>query len=273
MESVLAKAVSVEEPIAPASFNPKYSFANFVEGKSNALALAAAKRVAESPSLSYNPLVLHAGVGLGKTHLLHAIGHALQKSQPQLRARYLTAEQFFNELINSIRFDRMPAFRERYRTIDVLMIDDLHFLADKEQTQEELSQIFGYLHVNQKQVILSSSSLPERLCGSFECGLIADIQPPDQATKMAILHRKAELEGVQIPPALAEVIANLARSDIREMEGLFTRVLAFSSLTGRPLSVDLAREAFQDILPEVVRLLTASSDTATPAPSAPGSGR
>jgi chromosomal replication initiator protein len=247
----------VEELIAPSSFNPKYLFANFVEGKSNWLALAAAKRVAESPSRSYNPLFFYGGVGLGKTHLLHAIGHELQENQPQLRVRYLAAEQFVNELIKAIRFDRMPVLREHYRNIDVLMIDDVHFLANKERTQEELFQIFSFLHANQKQTIFSSNSLPrniptlqERLRSSFECGLIADIQPPDQVTKMAVIHRKAELEGVQIPPALAEVIANLVRSNIREMERLFTRVLAFSSLTGKPLSVALARETFQDILSE-----------------------
>jgi chromosomal replication initiator protein len=163
--------------------------------------------------------------------------------------RYLGAEQFLNELINAIRFDRMPVLREHYRTIDALMIDDVQFLANKERTQEEFFQILSFLHANEKQIILSSNSLPrnvpalqERLCSIFECGLIADIQLPDQATKMAIIRRKAELEGIELPPALAEVIANLARSNIREMEGLFTRVLAFSSLTGKPLSVDLARE-------------------------------
>jgi chromosomal replication initiator protein len=271
------EAAELEKPMAPSSFNPKYLFANFVEGKSNEIALAAAKRVAESPSRSYNPLFIYGGAGLGKTHLLHAIGHELQKIQPRLRVRYLAAEQFVNELINAIRFDHMPVLRERYRTIDVLMIDDVHFLANKERTQEELFQIVSFLHANQKQIILSSNSLPqERLRNSLERGLIADIQPPDQATKMAIIHRKAELEGVQIPPALAEVIANLARSNIREMERLFTRVLAFSSLTGKPLSVDLARETFQDIPSEedpTMPRLTASSDTATPAPAGPGSGR
>jgi chromosomal replication initiator protein len=264
----------VEELIAPTIFNPKYLFANFVEGESNELALTAAKRVAESPSRSYNPLFCCGGAGLGKTHLLHAIGHELQENQPQLRVRYLAAEQFLNELINAIRLDRMPVLHEHYLTIDVLMVDDVHFLANKERTQEELFHIFRFLHANQKQIILSSNSLPqERLRSSFECGLIADIQPPDQATKMAILHRKAELEGVQLPPAIAEIIANLVCSDIREMERLFTRVLAFSSLTGKPLSVDLARETFQDIPSDIMPPLTASSDTATPAPAAPGSGR
>ena len=188
------------------SFNPKYMFASFVEGKSNEFALAAAKRVAENPSLSYNPLFLYGGVGLGKTHLLHAIGHEIQRSRPQLRVLYLAAEQFVNELINSIRFDRMPAFRERYRTIDVLMIDDMQFLANKERTQEEFFHTFNTLYTSQKQIILSSDSSPrniptleERLRSRFEWGLIADIQPPDLETKVAILQRKATLEDIQLP--------------------------------------------------------------------------
>jgi len=249
--------ISVDEPVTSSSFNPKYLFANFVEGKSNQFALAAAKRVAETPSLSYNPLFFYGGVGLGKTHLLHAIGHELRNNHPQLRVLYLPAEQFVNELINSIRFDRMPAFRERYRTIDVLMIDDVQFLANKERTQEEFFSTFNTLYTSQRQIIISSDSSPrniptleERLRSRFEWGLIADIQPPDHETKMAIIRRKAELEGVELPPALAEVIANLVRSNIREIEGLFTRVHAFSSLTGRPLSVDLAQEALEDILPK-----------------------
>ncbi|HEV2844934.1 MAG TPA: chromosomal replication initiator protein DnaA, partial [Thermoanaerobaculia bacterium] len=179
--------VSPDEPIATTSaFNPRYLFANFVEGKSNEFALAAARRVAENPSLSYNPLFLYGGVGLGKTHLLHAIGHEIKRNQPQLRILYLVAEQFVNELINSIRFDRMPAFRERYRTIDVLMIDDVQFIANKERTQEEFFHTFNTLYTSQKQIILSSDSPPrniptleERLRSRFEWGLIADIQPPD----------------------------------------------------------------------------------------------
>src|SRR3954452_19364829 len=250
--------IADDEPlITPSRFNPRYLFANFVKGKSNELAEAAARRVAENPSLSYNPLFIYGGVGLGKTHLLHAIGHEIQRSRPQLRVLYLSAEQFTNELINSIRFDRMPAFRERYRTIDVLMIDDVQFLANKERTQEEFFSTFNTLYTSQRQIIISSDSSPrniptleERLRSRFEWGLIADIQPPDHETKMAIIHRKAELEGVELPPALAEVIANLVRSNIREIEGLFTRVHAFSSLTGRPLSVDLAQEALEDILPK-----------------------
>ncbi len=246
-----------DEPITPSSFNPKYSFESFVEGKSNEFALAATRRVAENPSLSYNPLFLYGGVGLGKTHLLHAIGHEIQRSRPQLRVLYLPAEQFVNELINSIRFDRMPAFRERYRTIDVLMLDDVQFLANKERTQEEFFHTFNTLYQQQKQIILSSDSSPrniptleERLRSRFEWGLIADIQPPDLETKVAILQRKASLEDVQLPDEVAEFIAQQVKSNIRELEGLLTRVVAFSSLTGKPLSPALARETLKDILPE-----------------------
>jgi chromosomal replication initiator protein len=250
--------VPAVEPIAPSSFSPKYTFESFVDGKSNEFASAAAKRVAENPSLSYNPLFLYGGVGLGKTHLLHAIGHEIQRNRPHFRVLYLAAEQFVNELINSIRFDRMPAFRERYRTIDVLMIDDVQFIANKERTQEEFFHTFNTLYTSQKQIILSSDSSPrniptleERLRSRFEWGLIADIQPPDLETKMAILQRKAWLdEGIQLPEEVAEFIAQQVKSNIRELEGLLTRVMAFSSLTGKPLSPALARETLKDILPE-----------------------
>ncbi|HEV8582337.1 MAG TPA: chromosomal replication initiator protein DnaA [Thermoanaerobaculia bacterium] len=255
--SIEETEVSSDEPIAPSHFNPKYLFENFVEGKSNEFASAAAKRVAENPSLSYNPFFIYGGVGLGKTHLLHAIGHEIQRSQPQLRVLYLAAEQFVNELINSIRFDRMPAFRERYRTIDVLMIDDVQFLANKERTQEEFFHTFNTLYTSQKQIILSSDSSPrniptleERLRSRFEWGLIADIQPPDLETKVAILQRKASLERIQLPEEVAEFIAQQVKSNIRELEGLLNRVLAFSSLTGKPLTLSLARETLKDILPE-----------------------
>jgi len=250
--------VPSDGPIEPSHFNPKYRFENFVDGKSNEFASAAAKRVAENPSLSYNPFFVYGGVGLGKTHLLHAIGHELQRSRPQLRVLYLAAEQFVNELINSIRFDRMPAFRERYRTIDVLMIDDVQFLANKERTQEEFFHTFNTLYTSQKQIILSSDSSPrniptleERLRSRFEWGLIADIQPPDLETKVAILQRKASIEeGIQLPEEVAEFIAQQVKSNIRELEGLLNRVLAFSSLTGKPLTLALARETLKDILPE-----------------------
>jgi chromosomal replication initiator protein len=241
----------------PNPFNPRYVFESFVVGKSNEFAHAAARAVAESPSHSYNPLFLYGGVGLGKTHLLNAIGHEILRRRPQLRVMYLAAEQFVNELINSIRFDRMPAFRERYRTIDVLLIDDVQFLANKERTQEEFFHTFNTLYTSQKQIILSSDSSPrqiptleERLRSRFEWGLIADIQPPELETKVAILRRKADVEGVELPGPVAEFIARQVRSNVRELEGLLNRVLAFASLTGQPVTVDLCRETLKDILPE-----------------------
>jgi chromosomal replication initiator protein len=246
-----------EEPLVASHFNAKYQFRNFVVGKSNEFAHAAAEAVAKNPSQSYNPLFLYGGVGLGKTHLLHAIGHEILRQRPHLRVLYLVAEHFVNELINSIRFDRMPEFRERYRTIDVLMIDDVQFIANKERTQEEFFHTFNTLYTSQKQIILSSDSSPrniptleERLRSRFEWGLIADIQPPDLETKMAILQGKAASEGSQLPDEVAAFIAQQVRSNIRELEGLLNRVLAFSSLTAKPLSLALARETLKDILPE-----------------------
>jgi chromosomal replication initiator protein len=237
-----------------ARFNPAYTFESFVVGSSNQFAHAAARAVAESPSHSYNPLFLYGGVGLGKTHLLHAIGHQILRRNPDLRVAYLAAEQFVNELISSIRFDRMPAFRERYRRIDVLLVDDVQFLANKERTQEEFFHTFNTLYSTQKQIILTSDAPPrdiqtleERLRSRFEWGLIADIQPPDIETKVVILRRRAEREGVALPDDVAAFIAR-GKTNIRELEGLLTRVLAFSSLTGQPLSIDLARETLKDIV-------------------------
>jgi len=248
---------TAEALYSPSHFNPKYLFKSFVVGPSNEFAHAAAKAVAENPSHSYNPLFLYGGVGLGKTHLLHAIGHEILRNEPQLRVFYVVAEQFVNEMVNSIRFGRMPAFRERYRTIDVLMIDDVQFIANKERTQEEFFHTFNTLYTSQKQIILSSDSSPrniptleERLRSRFEWGLIADIQPPDLETKVAILQRKAYQEDTALPDEVAEFIAHQVKSNVRELEGLLTRVLAFSSLTGKPLSAPLARETLKDILPE-----------------------
>ena len=243
--------------LPPLNLNPRYSFETFVVGNSNQFAHAAARAVAEKPSESYNPLFLYGGVGLGKTHLLHAIGHHILRDAPGTRIMYLAAEQFVNELINSIRFDRMPDFRERYRTIDVLLVDDIQFLANKERTQEEFFHTFNTLYSSQKQIILSSDSSPrqiptleERLRSRFEWGLIADIQAPDLETKMAILRRKAEAEGIHLQREVAEFVARQVRSNVRELEGLLNRVLAFASLTGKDLTVDLARETLKDILPE-----------------------
>ena len=238
-------------------FDSRYRFESFVVGGSNQFCHAAALAVAESPSNSYNPFFLYGGVGLGKTHLMHAIGHTIRETNPKLRLMYLPAEQFVNDLINSIRFDRMPAFRDRYRTIDVLLIDDIQFIANKERTQEEFFHTFNTLYTSQKQIIISSDSSPrqitaleERLRSRFEWGLIADIQPPELETKIAILRRKAETDAIELPDDVALFIAENVKSNIRELEGLLNRVVAFASLTGRPITLGLAKDTLRDILPQ-----------------------
>ena len=247
------------------SFDRRYRFDSFVVGSSNQFACAAARAVADAPGQSYNPLFLYGGVGLGKTHLLHSVGQEILARHPRLRILYLSAEQFVNELINSFRFDRMPAFRERYRTIDVLLIDDVQFLANKERTQEEFFHTFNTLYGAQRQIILSSDASPkdiptleERLRSRFAWGLIADIQAPDLETKVAILRRKAETEGRDLPHNVALFIARQVKSNVRELEGLFNRVAAFSSLTGRPLDLEIAQETLRDILPDVDRRISGS---------------
>jgi chromosomal replication initiator protein len=260
-----ASAASSEARDPAERLNPNYTFDTFVVGNSNQFAHAAARAVGESPSRSYNPLFLYGGVGLGKTHLLHAIGHQVRQRHPRLRALYLTAEQFVNQLINSLRFKSMHAFRERYRAIDVLLVDDIQFLANKERTQEEFFHTFNTLYTSQKQIVLSSDCSPraipaieERLRSRFEWGLIADIQAPDLETKVAILHRKADLDGAALPDDVALFIARQVRTNVRELEGLLNRVVAFSSLTGKPLSLELAQETLHDLLPDVSRRPTAA---------------
>ncbi len=245
--------------------NPKYTFDTFVVGSSNQFAHAAARAVGESPARSYNPLYLYGGVGLGKTHLLHAIGSQIERRQPGLSVLYLTAEQFVNQLINALRFKAMHAFRERYRSIDVLLVDDIQFLANKERTQEEFFHTFNTLYTSQKQIVLSSDCPPkniqqleERLRSRFEWGLIADIQPPDLETKVAILRRKADLDHAELPDDVALFVAEQVRSNVRELEGLLNRVVAFASMTGKPVSLELAKETLRDILPEEGRRATAA---------------
>ena len=265
IQIVLAEAKAPAHAPSSSTFNPKYTFETFVVGSSNQFAHAAAEAVATSPSQTYNPLFLYGGVGLGKTHLMHAIGHRILRDFSNLNVMYLAAEQFVNELINSIRFDRMPEFRDRYRNIDVLLIDDIQFIANKERTQEEFFHTFNTLYTSQKQIILTSDASPrkiptleERLRSRFQWGLIADIQPPDLETKIAILRRKADAEGLSLPDDVAIFVARQVRSNIRELEGFLNRVLAFSSLTGKPLSVELARETLKDILPALDRRTTAA---------------
>ncbi len=252
----LGEALQEPLPILPTHLNSRYRFENFIVGASNQFAHAASMAVAENPSHSYNPLFLYGGVGLGKTHLMHAIGHQLAVRHPNLRVMYLPTEQFVNELINSIRFDRMPAFRDRYRTIDVLLLDDIQFLANKERTQEEFFHTFNTLYTSQKQIILSSDSSPrniptleERLRSRFEWGLIADIQPPELETKVAILQRKAEADGAFLPDDVALFVAQQVKSNVRELEGLLNRLMAFSSLSGQPITLELTKDTLRDILP------------------------
>ncbi len=235
--------------------NPKYTFESFVVGSSNQFAHAAARAVAEIPSKSYNPLFVYGGVGLGKTHLMHAIGHYILARQKKLNILYISTDRFINEMINAIRFDRLPAFRQKYRAIDVLLIDDIQFIAGKDRTQEEFFHIFNALHDGQRQIVVSSDcpprqipTLEERLHSRFEWGLIADIQPPDIETKVAILRKKAEAERVEIPENVALFIASKVRTNIRELEGSLIRLIAYASLTGRDIDLSLAHETLRDLL-------------------------
>jgi len=251
-----------------ATLNPKYTFATFVVGASNQFAHAAARAVAESPSRSYNPLFLYGGVGLGKTHLMLAIGHHVRTAFPALRIVYLSSERFMNELINSIRYDRTHEFRERYRNIDVLLMDDIQFLAGKERTQEEFFHTFNALHEEQKQIVVTSDAPPkeiptleERLQSRFEWGLLADIQAPDLETKVAILKKKAEAEAPaqHIPDDVLLYIATGSKSNIRELEGALIRLLAYTSLTGEEITLDLARTVLKDTLRTGDRVITIES--------------
>ena len=242
------------EPIEN-SLNPKYTFQTFVVGSCNQFAHAAALAVAESPGKTYNPMYIYGGVGLGKTHLMHAAGHAIKERNRHLRVAYISAEKFMNELINAIRYDKTQTFREKYRSIDVLLMDDVQFMAGKERTQEEFFHTFNALHNDQKQIVITSDcppreipTLEERLHSRFEWGLIADMEPPDLETKVAILKRKADLDGVSLPDEIAFFIASKVRSNIRELEGSLVRLVAISSLRGVPISKMLAQDAMRNII-------------------------
>jgi chromosomal replication initiator protein len=256
-ESEVQKAVAQKAPLPNenTNINSRYRFDNFVVGADNRLAHAACMAVAESPARAYNPLFLYGGVGLGKTHLLHAIGNACQPAN--LNVLYVSSEEFTNDLINAIRTHTTPAFREKYRQIDVLLIDDIQFIAGKESTQEEFFHTFNTLHGQNKQIVISSDRSPkalvtleERLRSRFEWGLTADIQPPDVETRLAILRTKAERAGRQVPADILEMIARQVQSNIRELEGALNRVLAYSDLTGVPLTLELAHNALTDFLPQ-----------------------
>jgi len=253
----------VDQDVAETPLNQKYTFETFVVGSSNQFAHAAALAVADSPSKTYNPLYIYGGVGLGKTHLMCAIGHRIKEQYRHLRLCYISAERFMNELINAIRYDQTMSFRERYRSIDILLIDDIQFIAGKERTQEEFFHTFNALYDGQKQIVISSDCAPkdiptleERLHSRFEWGLIADIQPPDLETKVAILRKKAEMEKLALPDDVALFIAGKVKSNVRELEGSLIRLTALSSLRGEPISLALAREAIKNITEEEERSVT-----------------
>ena len=243
---------------ACSTINPKYNFENFVVGSSNQFAHAAARSVADNPKVTYNPLFVYGGVGLGKTHLLHAMGNAILKTNPQTKVRYLSAESFTVDLIESLKQDDMRNFRSRYRPLDVLFVDDIQFLAGKERTQEEFFYTFNALHQMHKQVILSSDSYPkdlsrveERLRSRFEAGLVADIEPPDLETKIAIIYKKAEAHDKQIPANVATFIASNIKTNIRELEGLLLRVIAYASFTRRIIDLKLTKEVLAEFICDV----------------------
>lgn len=237
--------------------NPKYTFDTFVVGSCNQFAHAASLAVVDMPSKTYNPLYVYGGVGLGKTHLMHAIGQAIKQRNQNVRLTYLSSERFMNELINAIRYDRTIGFRDKYRNIDVLLMDDIQFLAGKERTQEEFFHTFNALYDAQKQIVISSDcppreipTLEERLHSRFEWGLIADIQPPDLETKVAILKRKADLVGTKLPDSVALFIASKIKSNIRELEGSLVRLTAYASLKGVPMDLELAQEVLRTTIAE-----------------------
>ena len=239
------------------ALSSKYTYDSFVVGSCNQFAHAASLAVAEAPGRTYNPLYLYGGVGLGKTHLMHACGHAIKTRNHHLTVCYISSEKFMNDLINAIRYDKTQSFREKYRSVDVLLIDDVQFIAGKERTQEEFFHTFNALYDQQKQIVISSDCAPreiptleERLHSRFEWGLIADLEPPDLETKIAILKRKGDLIGVSIPDDVAMFIASRVKSNVRELEGSLVRLIAISSLRGEPISKILAQDAIRNIAKE-----------------------
>ena len=269
----LAKAVppqpslTVEKTSAPfskeSSFNPRYTFDSFVVGPSNRFAHAASLAVAESPARAYNPLFIYGGVGLGKTHLMQAVGQALLQKNPSAKILYISSERFTNQLITAIQNRTTLAFREKYRTLDVILIDDIHFIAGKEATQEEFFHTFNTLYDSHKQIILSSDrppkeiqALEERLVSRFEWGLVTDIQKPDLETRIAILRKKVEINRVLVPEEVSLFIAERVTSNIRELEGALMRVVAYSSIFEKVITPELAREVLKEMLLEEEKRIT-----------------
>ncbi|HEY4424047.1 MAG TPA: chromosomal replication initiator protein DnaA [Pyrinomonadaceae bacterium] len=257
VETSPAVTVTENSALAEPSLNGKYTYDSFVVGSCNQFAHAASLAVAEAPGRTYNPLYLYGGVGLGKTHLMHACGHAIKSRNQHLKLCYISSERFMNDLINAIRYDKTQSFREKYRSVDVLLIDDVQFMAGKERTQEEFFHTFNALYDQQKQIVISSDcppreipTLEERLHSRFEWGLIADIEPPDLETKIAILTKKAAQIGVSIPSDVSMFIAGRVKSNIRELEGSLVRLIAISSLRGEPISKTLAQDALRNIAKE-----------------------
>jgi chromosomal replication initiator protein len=249
-----------------AQLNPRYTFDAFVIGSANQFAHAACQAVAERPSKAYNPLFLYGGVGMGKTHLMQAIGHEIKRRQPQAAICYVSSEKFTNEMINSLRYDKMTSFRDKFRGMDVLLIDDIQFLAQKERTQEEFFHTFNALHESMKQIVIASDRPPkelaeveDRLRSRFEWGLIADIQPPDLETKVAILQKKSDQEKVTLPTDVALYIASNIRSNVRELEGALIRLVAHSSLIGAEITLPYAQHVLKNFIDSQARKVTIES--------------
>ncbi|MBV8206350.1 MAG: chromosomal replication initiator protein DnaA [Acidobacteria bacterium] len=249
-----------------AQLNPRYTFESFVKGSGNEFAHGGAKAVADAPARAYNPLFLYGGVGMGKTHLMQAIGHEVKRRDPQLQVCYISSERFTNEMINSLRYDKMISFRDKFRTVDLLLIDDIQFLQQKERTQEEFFHTFNALYESQRQIVIASDRSPkelpefeDRVRSRFEWGLIADIQPPDLETKVAILQKKGESERVTLPNDVAYFIASNIRSNIRELEGALIRLVAYASLTGAPINLMTAQQVLKNIIDQQSRKVSIES--------------